>query len=209
MNGFNHRLTYLLAVAAAALSACTAVPTQLEGVYTEISPARVEPGVYGSTVRWGGVILDARNKENQTCFEILSRDLSKYLRPLVEDSTAGRFIACKEGFYDPEVFAKGRELTVTGQIRNMEVRQIDEFNYRYAVLDVSNLVLWEKRKDVLVYDHYDSFYSPYYWRAGWGYSRFPYYGYPYYGVGFPHHSRTQVYTRQTTPGPAIIESRDQ
>ena len=205
MKGLNHSFATSLAVAILAVPACTTVPTQLEGTYSEISPARVEPGVYGSTVRWGGVILDARNKENQTCFEVLSRELSKYMRPMVEDSTAGRFIACKDGFHDPEVYAKGREVTLTGKIRNMEVRQIDEFNYRYPVLDVSNLVLWEKRNDVLVYDHYDPFYSPYYW-GGWGYSRFPYYGYPHYGYGFPHHSRTTVRTRQTTPGPAIIES---
>lgn len=212
MNGLNQRIVISLALAVLAVSACTTVPTQLEGMYTEISPARVEPGVYGSTVRWGGVILDAKNKENQTCFEILSRDLSKYMRPLVEDSTAGRFIACKEGFHDPEVFAKGREVTLTGQIRSMEVRQIDEFNYRYPVVDISHLVLWEIRKDVLVYDHYDPFFSPYYW--GWGYSRypyygFPYYGYPYYGMGYSRRGRTHVYTRQTTPDPAIIESRDE
>jgi len=193
-----------MALLALAMSACTAVPTQLEGTYPEISPARIEPGVFGSTVRWGGVIIDAKNKTDHTCFEVLSRDLSKYMRPKVEDRTSGRFIACKQGFHDPEVFAKGREVTLTGRIRNMEVRQIDEFNYRYPVLDITDLVLWEKRKDVLVYNHYDPFYSPYYW--GWGYPRYPYYGHPYYG--YPRHSTTHVYTRQTTPGPAIIEPRD-
>ncbi len=58
-----------------ALSACTSIPEQIEGSYPEISPARVEPGVFGSSARWGGVILDAKNKDSGTCFEVLSRDL--------------------------------------------------------------------------------------------------------------------------------------
>ena len=97
-----------LSIVALALSACTTIPEQIQGTYTEISPARVEPGVFGSGVRWGGVILDSKNQHNKTCFEILSRQLDKYLRPRLQDSTMGRFIACSKGFHDPLVFSKGR-----------------------------------------------------------------------------------------------------
>lgn len=190
------KLTITLALAILALSSCTTVPTQLQGEYSEISPARVEPAVFGSSVRWGGVIIDATNKEDQTCFEILSRDLTKYMRPVIGDQTSGRFIACKPGFHDPEVFAKGREVTIIGSIRTIEEHPIDDFNYRYPVLELSELVLWEKRKEILVYDHYDPFYSPYFWGYGYPYYRYPYYGRPV----FP--GRTHVYTRQLTPGPA-------
>jgi len=179
-----------------AVSACTTVPEQIQGSYSDISPARVEPAVFGSSVRWGGTIIEAKNEENSTCFEVLSRNLDKYLRPQLTDQTAGRFIACKAGFYDPEVFAHGREITLTGRIRNIEVREIDEFSYRYPVVDVDDLVLWEVREEVLVIDHpYDPFYYyPYYWgNPYWGY--YPYRHYP------PGHSYGR--TRTLTPDPAI------
>ncbi len=196
-----------LAAVTLLFSACTTIPEQLQGTYAEISPARVEPSVYGSSVLWGGVIIDAKNRENNTCFEILSREMDKYRRPLVEDRTSGRFIACKPGFYDPEVFAKGREVTITGTIRNIEARQIDEFSYRYPVLDIDELVLWEVRQEVLVYNNYDPFYYPYYWGYGFGYG-YPYHRYPYYG-GFPRHSYGgTARIRQTLPDPAVTSPRN-
>jgi outer membrane lipoprotein len=188
-----------MTIAVLALSACTTVPEQIQGSYANVSPARVEPAVFGSAVRWGGTIIDARNEENDTCFEVLSRSLDKYLRPELTDQTAGRFIACKPGFYDPEVFARGREVTLTGRIRNIEVREIDDFSYRYPVLDVDELILWEVREQVLVIDHpYDPFFYPYYWGG-------PYGGYyPYYRHGYPMNSRSYGRTRTLLPDPAVM-----
>ena len=190
-----------------AVSACTTIPEQIQGTYSEVSPARVDPAVFGSAVRWGGTIIAAENEENSTCFEVLSRDLDKYLRPRLEDQTAGRFIACKPGFYDPEVYKHGREVTVTGHIRNIEVRQVDEFNYRYPVVDVDNLVLWEVREEVVVIDNpYDPFYYPYWGGPYWGY-------YPYYYRGsypYPMHgpSRSYARTRTLLPDPAVVQPGD-
>jgi outer membrane lipoprotein len=188
------------------LAACTTIPTELQGEYANVSPARVEPASFGSTVRWGGVIIDAKNEQQRTCFEVLSRELDKYLRPKVEDITSGRFIACQDGFSDPEVFAKGREVTLVANITGIEERKIDEFNYRYPVLQVNDLVLWEERQDVMYYhDYYDPYWYPYAWGA-------PYYGYyPYYrgGFGYPYGPRSgYAVTRQTLPGPAQLEPRE-
>ena len=201
MNVAMIKISSLLALAALTMSSCTTVPIELQGSYPDISPARVDSGVYGSSVRWGGIIIDARNEKDRTCFEVLSRELTSKMRPVVNDQTSGRFIACKPGFYDPEVFAKGREVTLTGAIKTIEEHPIDDFNYRYPVLEVSELVLWEKRKDILVYDHYDPFYSTYFWGMGYPYYRYPYFGHP----GFP--GRTHVYTRQSTPEPVRIAPR--
>ena len=62
------------------LSACTAVPEQIQGEFASITPVRVEPGVYGSDVRWGGVIMDTRHSDNQTC-RIRQRPRSHHHRP--------------------------------------------------------------------------------------------------------------------------------
>jgi len=184
-------------IAVFTVSACTTVPEQIQGTYAEISPARVDPSTFGSSVRWGGSIIDARVEEKNTCFEVLSRNLDKYLRPELTDQTAGRFIACKPGFYDPEVFARGREITLTGRIRNVVVREIDNFSYSYPVVDVDQLVLWEVREEVVVIDYpYDPFYYPYYWGG-------PYWApYPYHHV--PMHGRSYARTRTLLPDPAEI-----
>jgi len=190
------------------LSACTTVPEQIQGTFADISPARVEPSVFGSEVRWGGVIVSSSAKDSQSCLEILSHNLDKYLRPKLEDSTAGRFMACQPGFLDPMVFTAGREITVTGKIRNIEVQKVEDFDYRYPVLAIDDLVLWQKRQVVMRYrgyadPFYDPFYGPWYgrrgyWGGGWGYWG-GWGSYPAYRTGY-------IEPLILRPDPAIIET---
>ena len=188
----------IFAIAALSVTACTTVPEQIQGEFPDISPQRADPGVIGTPVRWGGVILRSQNRGDRTCHEILSRELDKHLRPMQEDYSNGRFIACKEGFQDPMVFRKGREVTVIGTIRNIRVRNVDEFKYRYPVLDVDTMVLWEKRRRVVVYR---GFHDPFYYRYPWGY---PYWGYrPFGWPGGYAEERTM------TPDPSIINDDGQ
>lgn len=185
-------------IAALALSACTTVPEQIQGEYSNLTPARVDPAVLGNSVRWGGVILGSRVEEGQTCFEVLSRQLDKYLRPEREDYTDGRFIACKEGFHDPLVFSEGREITATGTLRNIQVGKVEDYTYTFPVMDVDTLVLWEKRRQVTVYRGYsDPWHYGYpwgYYYRGWGYR-------PYYYRG---PTRTYAEQRELLPDPAVI-----
>jgi outer membrane lipoprotein len=194
-----------------ALSACTTIPEQIQGSYPEISPARVEPGVFGSSARWGGVILNSKNKDSGTCFEVLSRELDKYLRPELQDATLGRFIACTKGFNDPIIFTKGREITVTGRIQGIEIQKVGDFDYRYPVLEVEDLVLWEKRKVVMRYRGFNDPFYGYgghwgggywgggYWGGGYG-GRYPYYRHP-----FPSYNTGYIEPQTLLPGPAIVE----
>lgn len=180
-----------------AVASCTTVPEQLQGEFPQLAPSQVDPGAFGTRVRWGGVILATHHEENRTCLEILSRELDAYLRPEREDYTAGRYIACKDGFQDPEVFARGREVTTIGPIRNIRVREIEGFAYRFPVVDAERLVLWEKRRKVLVYRGYhDPLYYPW--------------GYPYWGRyrPFPYHGPTYVEEAVLIPDASIVETED-
>jgi outer membrane lipoprotein len=175
----------LATVGVSVLSSCASVPTQLQGEYANISPAHVQADQFASNVRWGGVLVETRNEKDRTCFEVLSRALDRTMRPLSEDRTEGRFIACTGGFHDPEVYAKGRDVTITGTIRNLEEHKIEAFDYRYPVVEITDMVLWEERDNVVVYNQfYDPFYDPYFWGYPyWGY--YPYY-YPYYRHPWPY-----------------------
>lgn len=177
-----HRLTRqagLVLVALLLLAGCSSTPEALKGNYAPLEPGQASIRDLGTEVRWGGVILDARPDARQTCFEVLSRSLDSSYRPRAEDLTQGRFIACRDGFLDPEVFAKGREITLTGAVVAIDERQVGEFNYRYPVLTTRFITMWPERPDVIINNYHDPwFYGPY-WGPYWG-------GYGWYGgYGYP------------------------
>ena len=147
------------------LCACTTIPEQLKGEYTALIPKNTTEEDLETAVRWGGVVLETRPEEGYTCFEILSKTLQTSMRPAHSDQADGRFIACKPGFYDPEVFKKGREVTLTGEIIHMDIRKVGEYDYHFPIVDMEFMILWPKLQKRVVYDMY----RPYYWH------------YPYYG----------------------------
>lgn len=168
----SHAARLALLLFALVISACSSVPENLRGEYPPLVPQAVSERDIGTDVRWGGVILAANPEASRTCFEILSRELGSSTRPRDSDITSGRFIACTQGFQDPEVFSKGREVTVVGQLQQLDVRPVGDYNYRYPVLAAQFMTMWPERPDVIIHDFYDPFYNPWYWG--------PYY-YPYGG----------------------------
>src|SRR5690606_8637960 len=95
--------------------------------------------------------------------EILSKRLQSSMRPTSSDQTQGRFVACRPGFYDPEVFKKGREVTTTGNLIHIDVRKVGEYDYHFPVVDIDFLTLWPEPVERNYYDYYGA-YAPYYWR---------------------------------------------
>ena len=170
------RTTSLVILTGLLASACTTIPEQLKGEYTPLIPENTSEKDLQTAVRWGGVILETRPEDDFTCFEILSKQLEKSMRPEKADQSGGRFIACKPGFYDPEVFEKGREVTVTGKLIHMDVRTIVEYDYHFPVVDIEFMSLWPERRERINYDYY-GMYRPYYWHYP---PRGFYYRYPYF-----------------------------
>jgi outer membrane lipoprotein len=191
---------FLLAFSVLVLTACSTVPEGLRGEYPPITPQQTTVKHIGTSVRWGGVILDARPSQRQTCFEILSRELGSSARPRVQDVTQGRFVACTGGFQDPEVFSRGRELTLTGRIQGIEQRKVGEFDYRLPRVAADFVTMWPIRPDVVQHDFHGAGWGPYWgpgwWGPGWG----PYWG-PGWGYGgFYGGGRSRIY-----PGDASRE----
>ena len=171
----------LLALAAAALlgAGCATAPRPLQGDYLPGSPA----GGYaeGERVQWGGEIIDVETRPDTTCFQILSRNLSVNARPMRGDTSAGRFLACRGGFYDPAVFTEGREVTVNGRIAGRETRRIGDYDYPLPRVEAEVVYLWPERplyddRDYWRYRHgpflhpgwYGSIYYRPYWVYPWG-----------------------------------------
>lgn len=169
------RLPLALLAVAITLTGCMAVPKPLAGDYATVSPQQVrERELPGERVRWGGEIIRVDPGSDITCFEILGHGLSDNARPIPRDDNQGRFIACRKGFYDPEVFTRGREVTVTGHLDGSERRKVGEYDYFYPRVDADVVYLWPKRPVVMRYDPY-----PWGWSPFWGYSSFgPWWGPP-------------------------------
>jgi outer membrane lipoprotein len=136
------------AIAAALLAGCATAPRPLQGAYAPLSPAEAATrGTAGDRVRWGGQVVSVHNEASQSCFEIVGKPLSFDGRPLMRDTSAGRFIACRAGFYDPAVFTAGREVTIVGSVAGFESRRIGDYDYRYPRVAADVVYLWPERHD--------------------------------------------------------------
>jgi outer membrane lipoprotein len=176
----SRRVLFLSAVGALALGGCATIPQPLQGNYPPVSLDAARSGTASARVRWGGKIIETQPREQQTCFFVLAEPLDSQARPESDGDSLGRFVACKQGFYDPEVFAKGRELTVTGTLDGTLQHKIGEFDYTYPKVEADNVYLWPRRPLYVQrpYDPWgpwgpcDPFWSP--WGCGWGYGPWSY-----------------------------------
>jgi outer membrane lipoprotein len=160
-------------VLAGALGACATIPAPLQGQFPPVTPRdAVASGGGGSeAVRWGGEIINVDTRASQTCFEILGRPLDSIARPVTKDPSGGRFLACRNGFYDPEEFKQGRELTVVGHLDGTDKAKVGDYDYTYPRVAADTVYLWPERPLYVASPYYDPWWGP-----GWGWG--PYWG-PY------------------------------
>ncbi len=156
-----------------ALGSCATVPTPLQGNFAPLAPgAAIDRDATGQAVRWGGTIAEVESFPEHTCFQLVGRPLGIQARPIADDRAEGRFIACRQGFYEPQVFAKGRSLTVTGHVVGYETRKVGAYDYRQPKVAADVIYLWPKLRPARVAYGYDPFfYDPFYavpWPVFWG-----------------------------------------
>lgn len=133
------------------LAGCSSTPKPLQGQFSDIRPAEAaRTNAVGESVRWGGRVVAVENFADHSCFKILSVRMGSSHRPQAEDQSDGRFIACRAGFYDPEVFKAEREVTITGRIEAIQTGRIGEMDYRYPRIAAEVIYLWPQRRDVTV-----------------------------------------------------------
>jgi outer membrane lipoprotein len=155
----------LLAAGVALISACASQPKPLQGAFTALTPSdAAAQDSTGAVVRWGGRIVNVEPQANRTCFEMISTRLGDSGRPYwATDDTGGRFLACRDGFYDPALFERNREVTFTGRISGYESRRIGEYDYRFPKLDAEVVYLWPVRERVDVIERP----APWPWWGWW------------------------------------------
>ncbi len=123
---------------------------------------QADPDRYlGNIVIWGGVIIETENRQEATYIKMLQTPLRRGEVPMNAEASLGRFLIKSPRYLDPEIYSKGRKLTVAGEIIGKEVLPIGEISYTYPLLLAKELHLIEEIPSPVIY------YPPpywYYWR---------------------------------------------
>ena len=139
------------------------------------SQLKADTGRYkGQTVILGGHIIEVRNRVRETVMLVLESPLGSGQEPRPRDQSQGRFMLYCEGFLDPEVYAKGRMITVAARVLGQTREAIGDEPYIYPTLETREIYLWERQDDRY---RYPPPYRPLYYDP-WVY-RYRRYGYPY------------------------------
>jgi outer membrane lipoprotein len=158
-----------LLLALVALAACARPPQRLAGEFPPIAPADVQQGGHvGEHVRWGGLIVATTPREDETCIEVVSLPLDRRARPRLVDETFGRFRGCVPGFYDPEIYAVDREVTVVGTVEGVERGTVGEQAYDFPRIAAEAVHLWPERPPYAYGPYAMSVYGFYPWYPFWG-----------------------------------------
>lgn len=165
----------------------TAIPVASANGAPVNVPVAVTADNAQTQVRWGGELINTRpTREGSTCFEILSRPLDSGARPRdislrgssdmdASMGTTGRFVACITGFYDPELYKAGRDVTVVGTQTGTIGQTVGGMVIQEPLVNATNIHLWRPRPPAY-YNPYP--YGPYgfgdpLWGGaygpGWGY----------------------------------------
>ena len=166
----------LFVVLAVAVSGCSyPISRQLRAEVTRdvtFPMVLTSPSAYvGDIVLWGGSIIKTVVTREGTDIFVLDNPLDYWEEPEADRYSRGRFIAKSSKFLDPEVYRKGRRITLAGEVLGGETLSLDQADYTYPVVAIKQLHLWKKVR-----------YYPYYPYSYWGWGA-PYYG-PLYGPGY-------------------------
>ncbi len=143
--------TLIPLLAAVVLSSAACAPTFPQRITDQVDKRITftdlikDPDSYkGKWVMFAGVIVASRTeKDGSSYIEILQKPADSKGRPHRTDETGGRFIAVSKQFIDPAVYGRGREITIVGEVVGSSVRPLGEIAYRYPLLAVEALHLWE------------------------------------------------------------------
>lgn len=126
-----------------ALSACVQHPKPLQGEFSEISPKAYQAKpIDNLRVRWTGFVVDVENNDKHSCLIVRAKVPDATGRPSRHVRVdQGRFMACKPTFLEPMSFIR-KPVTVTGTVKRLVTKKIDELDYAYPLVDAKVIYVW-------------------------------------------------------------------
>jgi len=108
----------------------------------------------GKVIILGGVIVGSKNTNEGTYVEVIEKPLNSQGLPIDTDESQGRFLILYDGYLDTAIYAKGREITVAGEVIGKKTRTIGEMLYSHPLIKSKKLYLLEKRRTQRIPVHF-------------------------------------------------------
>jgi starvation-inducible outer membrane lipoprotein len=96
----------------------------------------------GKVIILGGTIVNTVKTLKGIEWEVVQRSLGYDMKPLIGDSTTGRFIVQSDKALDVHLFKRGQKITFAAEIIGNETRPLDQTQYTYLVLRLKEYHLW-------------------------------------------------------------------
>jgi outer membrane lipoprotein len=125
------------------LTACVQPPKPLRGEFSDVTPQAYQAKpVKDLVVRWTGFVVEVDNKNDHSCLTIMAKVPDQLGRPSKRVRLdQGRFIACKPKFLEPAFF-KNKAVTITGPVKKLVSKKLDEMDYAYPLVDAQVIYVW-------------------------------------------------------------------
>ncbi|MHB1527879.1 MAG: Slp family lipoprotein [Acidiferrobacteraceae bacterium] len=133
------------------IAGCATMPAPLKayGLNLTLNPSLVarHPTAYvGRLVRWGGIIIAARNLAHETRFKVLAYPLDPVGHPEHNGTPLGRFLAETPGYLETMIYHRGRAITVIGRVQGVVRGKIGAASYTYPEIAVQRIYLWPRQQ---------------------------------------------------------------
>jgi outer membrane lipoprotein len=115
----------------------------------------------------GGIIVDTRVTEEGTLIEAIYVPVDSYGYLKGTSPVDGRYLALYEGFLDPLIFKRDREITLAGEFVENRRGMIGEMEYIYPLFMIKQIYLWEERKYYYISPPPPPWYYPPWWYDPW------------------------------------------
>ncbi len=110
----------------------------------------------GHMILLGGTIIETENIKEGTLLEVLQHPLGFRDRPKDMDESEGRFLALDNRYLDVNIYAKGRSITIAGEIQGKKTLPLGKTAYTYPMIHIQEMYLWPIPGDYAPYRFYDN-----------------------------------------------------
>jgi len=143
----------------------------MKGGIRDLPPSviRDNPEVYrGRLFILGGVIVNTKVTDEGTLIEAIYIPVDSYGYLEGTGPVDGRYLALYDGFLDPLIFEKEREITLAGEFIENRRGKIGEVDYVYPLFKIKQIYLWEEKRYYYVSPPPPPwYYPPWWWYDPW------------------------------------------
>ena len=129
----------------------------------EYRDVKANPGkVAGRTLMLAGAIAENVTSGEGTTLEIVCYTRDAEDRPGELDEACGRFLARTGRFLDPEQYAQGRKVTLTGIVAGRTIRALRAGEHEFPLFEIGEIYVWPKPSPARHAHPCDPFWDPFY-----------------------------------------------